>query len=46
MEQLQNNKLQIHGWWLDTTTANIYNYDNNFADFMLINEQEAKIHYL
>lgn len=46
MEQLQNNKLQMHGWWLDTTTANIYNYDPNFADFILINEQEAKIHCL
>jgi carbonic anhydrase len=41
MDRLQSNKLRIHGWWFDLKTANVYHYDNNSDDFVLIDENEA-----
>jgi len=42
MERLQCNKLRIHGWWFDLATANVYYYDQNSEEFVLIDESEAK----
>lgn len=41
-ERLQNNKLRIHGWWFDLAVANVYHYDQNSEEFILIDEGEAK----
>lgn len=41
-ERLQSNKLRIHGWWFDLATANVYHYDQNSEEFVLIDESEAE----
>lgn len=42
MERLQSNKLRIHGWWFDLATANVYHYNLDSEEFVLIDEKEAK----
>ncbi len=41
MERLQNNTLQIHGWWFDLTTANIYHFDQKTELFLLLEDEET-----
>jgi carbonic anhydrase len=41
-EKLQSNQLRIHGWWFDLTTADVYYYNTNLKEFVVINEEEAK----
>lgn len=38
MERLQSRKLRIHGWWFDLATANVYHYDPQIEEFILIDE--------
>ena len=42
LEKLQINKLRIHGWWFDLSSANIYYYNQKNKNFVLLDENEAK----
>ena len=42
MKQIQENKLRIHGWWFDLATANVFYYDQNADEFILVDEKTAK----
>jgi carbonic anhydrase len=40
-EALSKKILQIHGWWFDLETANVYHYCDQRENFILIDEQES-----
>lgn len=42
-ELLEKAKLRIHGWWFDIATADVYCYEKELGQFILIDEDEGKI---
>jgi len=36
-------QLRIHGWWFDIAKADVYCYEKNLNQFILIDEKEAKL---
>lgn len=41
-ERLEKNQLRLHGWWFDLETADVYYYDDQAKDFILIDEEHAQ----
>ncbi|WP_068471473.1 carbonic anhydrase [Candidatus Protochlamydia phocaeensis] len=42
-ERIEKNKLHIHGWWFDIAHADVYCYEQSLNQFVLIDENEAKL---
>lgn len=42
-KQLEKKQLRIHGWWFDIAHADVYSYEESLHQFVLIDEQEAKL---
>jgi carbonic anhydrase len=42
-ERIKKQKLRIHGWWFDIAQADVYCYEPQLNQFVLIDEQEAKL---
>ena len=42
MEGLKNNTLRLHGWWFDLATADVYYYDTDREEFLVINEEQVE----
>lgn len=42
-ERVSQKKLRIHGWWFDIAQADVYCYEQNIHQFVLIDEKEAKL---
>jgi carbonic anhydrase len=42
-ERIKNNQLRIHGWWFDIAEADVYCYESEQNQFILIDEKEAKL---
>jgi len=42
-ERLEKKKLRIHGWWFDIAQADVYCYEQDLHQFILIDEKEAKL---
>lgn len=40
-DRINNSHLQIHGWWFELSTANVYSFDIKKDKFVLIDEEEA-----
>lgn len=41
-EQLRNKEIRIHGWWFDLASADVYHYNPEAKDFVVIDEGEAE----
>ena len=41
-ERLAKKKLRIHGWWFDIAEADVYCYEQNINQFVLIDEKEGQ----
>lgn len=44
-ERIKNKQLRIHGWWFDIARADVYCYEKDVNQFVLIDEDEAKLLY-
>lgn len=42
-DRCMKNQLRIHGWWFDIAQANVYCYEHNVDQFVLIDEEESKL---
>ncbi len=42
-ERLEKKQLRVHGWWFDIAAADVYCYEQNLNQFVLIDEKEAKL---
>jgi carbonic anhydrase len=42
-ERVAKGHLRIHGWWFDIAQASVYCYEQNVNQFVLIDENEAKL---
>ena len=42
-KRLEEKKLRIHGWWFDIGRADVYCYEPNLSQFVLIDENEAEL---
>ncbi len=42
-ERLEKKQLRIHGWWFDIAKADVYCYEPKVSNFVLIDENEAKL---
>lgn len=42
-ERLERNELRLHGWWFDIGRADVYCYEKGVDQFVLIDENEAKL---
>lgn len=42
-ERVENKTLRIHGWWFDIAQADVYCYEQNLQQFVLIDEEESKL---
>ena len=42
-DRLAKKQLRIHGWWFDIAQADIYCYEQDFKQFVVIDEKEAKL---
>jgi carbonic anhydrase len=42
-ERLEKKQIRIHGWWFDIGHADVYCYEQNIHQFVLIDEQEADL---
>ncbi|MBS0652354.1 MAG: carbonic anhydrase [Verrucomicrobia bacterium] len=42
-ERLEKKQLRIHGWWFDIAQADVYCYEESIHQFVLIDENEAKL---
>jgi carbonic anhydrase len=40
-KRIQEGKLQVHGWWFDIAKADVYAFEEEMNQFVLIDEQEA-----
>lgn len=40
-EQMKKKKLRLHGWWFDIAEADVYCYEEQLHQFVLIDEKEA-----
>lgn len=41
-ERLDKKQLRVHGWWFDIAQADVYCYEQNINQFVLIDEKEAQ----
>ncbi|HEV8051816.1 MAG TPA: carbonic anhydrase [Parachlamydiaceae bacterium] len=41
-ERMEKKQLGIHGWWFDIAQADVYCYEQDLNNFVLIDEKEAK----
>lgn len=41
-DRLEKKKLRVHGWWFDIAQADVYCYEQNINQFVLIDEKEAQ----
>lgn len=42
-ERIEKNRLRIHGWWFDIAPADVYYYEPERHQFVLIDEKEAQL---
>jgi carbonic anhydrase len=42
-EAIEKNQVRIHGWWFDIARADVYCYEQDQNQFVLIDENEAKL---
>lgn len=42
-ERLEKKQLRVHGWWFDIAQADVYCYEQELNQFVLIDEKEAKL---
>jgi carbonic anhydrase len=42
-DRIEKKQLRIHGWWFDIAQADVYCYEQNLNQFVLIDEKEAKL---
>lgn len=42
-ERLEKGTLRIHGWWFDIGQADVYCYEKELGQFVLIDEEEARL---
>ena len=42
-DRLDKKQLRIHGWWFDIAQADVYCYEQDLNQFVLIDEKEAKL---
>lgn len=42
-ERLEKKRLRVHGWWFDIAQADVYCYEQHLNQFVLIDENEAKL---
>lgn len=42
-ERLEKKQLRVHGWWFDIAQADVYCYEKDLNQFVLIDEKEAKL---
>ena len=42
-ERLKAKQLRLHGWWFDIAHANVYCYEPDLGQFVLIDENEANL---
>ncbi|CUI16748.1 putative carbonic anhydrase [Candidatus Protochlamydia naegleriophila] len=42
-ERLEKKELRIHGWWFDIAQADVYCYEQELNQFILIDEKEAEL---
>jgi len=42
-DRIEKKQLRIHGWWFDIAQADVYCYEQNLKQFVLIDEKEAKL---
>ncbi|MBA3238677.1 MAG: carbonic anhydrase [Parachlamydiaceae bacterium] len=42
-ERIKNQKLRVHGWWFDIAKADVYCYESEQNQFILIDEKEGKL---
>lgn len=42
-ERLEKKQLRVHGWWFDIAEADVYCYEQNIQQFVLIDEKEAAL---
>lgn len=42
-ERIEKKQLHIHGWWFDIAHADVYCYEQSLGQFVLIDENEAKL---
>jgi len=41
-DRLEKKQLRVHGWWFDIAQADVYCYEQNINQFVLIDEKEAQ----
>jgi carbonic anhydrase len=41
--RVDNKQLRVHGWWFDIAQADVYCYEQNIHQFVLIDETEADL---
>jgi carbonic anhydrase len=42
-ERIEKKHLRVHGWWFDIARGDVYCYEKNLNQFVLIDEKEAKL---
>jgi len=42
-DRLEKKQLRVHGWWFDIAQADVYCYEQNLNQFVLIDEKEATL---
>lgn len=42
-ERIEKGKLRMHGWWFDIAQADVYCYERDINQFVLIDEKEAEL---
>ena len=42
-ERVEKKQLRVHGWWFDIANADVYCFEPDLMQFVLIDEQEAKL---
>lgn len=42
-DRLEKKQLRVHGWWFDIARAEVYCYEQDLHQFVLIDEKEAKL---
>ncbi len=42
-DRVEKKQLRVHGWWFDIAQADVYCYEQNLNQFVLIDEKEAKL---
>jgi carbonic anhydrase len=41
-QRLEKNQVRVHGWWFDIAEADVYCYEQNINQFVLIDEKEGQ----